>query len=235
VVIEETALYQPIRAYLEGQGYDVKGEVEHCDLVARRGEEPPLIVELKTRLNLELVLQAADRLRLTESVYIAFPEGAPLWRRQWRRLRALCRRLGIGIITLDGSALRVNVRLDPLPYRPKRHTVRTHRLLAEFKHRVGDMNEGGVTRKPLMTAYRQDALRCAAVLADQPLSLAEIRDASRVLRAGSILQKDHYGWFERIRRGHYRLSPKGVQALRRHAAVIAELSDCEAGLSTESC
>jgi len=223
VAIWETVLYAPICSYLKNQGYEVKGEVEHCDLVAIRGDEPPLIVELKTKLNLELILQAADRLILTESVYIAFPASAALWRRNWRRVRLLCRRLGIGIMTLDGRAFRVNVRLDPLPYRPIGSQVRRHRLLAEFERRVGDANIGGVTRKPIMTLYRQDALRCVVALADGPLSIADVREASQVTRAGGILQKDHYGWFERVRRGHYRLSQKGVNASIGYANVISEL------------
>ena len=55
------------------QGYEVKGEVRGCDLVARRGDEPPVIVELKLRFNLALVLQGIDRLALSERVYLAVP------------------------------------------------------------------------------------------------------------------------------------------------------------------
>ncbi len=207
----------------------MQGEVEHCDLVAKRGDEPVVVVELKTTLNLELILQAADRLTLTESVYIAFPASAPLWRRHWRRVRVLCRRLGIGLITFDGDALEVNVRLDPQPYRPRHSRVRRHRLLAEFDHRVAGANVGGVTRHPLMTAYRQDALRCVASLMDEPRSLGEIREVSEVARAGGILQKDHYGWFERVSRGIYRLSPKGAEASERYAQVIAQLLNSRGG------
>ncbi len=224
VALREVDLYPPLCAYLTRQGYNVKGEVERCDLVAVRGQEPPLIVELKTRLTLELVLQAADRLSLTESVYVAFPAGASLWRRHFRRVRALCRRLGIGIITLDGSALRVNVRLDPLPYQPRESKVRRHRLLAEFEQRVGDPNVGGVTGQPLMTVYRQDALRCVVALAHGPCALADIRQFSQVPHAARILQKNHYGWFERVRRGHYRLSPKGVIAASHYEQAIKEIS-----------
>ncbi len=46
----ETELYAPVKAYLEQLGYEVRGEVRHCDLVAVREEEPPLIVELKKKL-----------------------------------------------------------------------------------------------------------------------------------------------------------------------------------------
>ena len=219
----ETALYPPVRDYLRRQGYDVKGEIEHCDLVAVRGDEPPVIVELKVRLNLELLLQAADRLAITDSVYIAFPSSAPLWRRQWRRVRGLCRRLGLGILTLDDPPSKVTARLDPAPYRPRGSRPRSRRLLAEFEHRVGDPNLGGSTRRPLITAYRQDALRCATALAGGSLTVADLRAASGVERAAGILQKDHYGWFERVQRGVYRLSPKGRKVPTKYADAVREL------------
>ncbi|MFK8016451.1 MAG: hypothetical protein AB8G17_13545, partial [Gammaproteobacteria bacterium] len=44
----ETDLYAPVKTLLEQQGYTVKGEIGKCDVVAVRGEEPPVIVELKT-------------------------------------------------------------------------------------------------------------------------------------------------------------------------------------------
>lgn len=223
-MLKETDLYAPVCRYLKNQGYEVKAEVKHCDVVAIRGDEPPLIVELKTRLNLELILQAADRLSLSEQVYIAFPASAPLWRRHWRRVRDLCRRLGVGIITLSDKSRQLKVRLDPAPYRPRGSRTRQHRLLAEFEHRVGDNNVGGSTRQKIMTAYRQDALRCAVALADGTQQLAEIREQTTLSRAGSILQKDHYGWFERIQRGHYQLTPKGRHALQEYADVVVQLS-----------
>ena len=47
--VGEAALYGPVKRFLEALGYEVKGEVRGCDLVARRGDEPPVIVELKLR------------------------------------------------------------------------------------------------------------------------------------------------------------------------------------------
>jgi len=69
----ETTLYAPVKAFLERRGYVVKGEVGGCDLVARRGDEPAVVVELKLRFSLGLVLQGVDRLALTERVYLAVP------------------------------------------------------------------------------------------------------------------------------------------------------------------
>ncbi len=72
---DEADLYQPVKLFLEGQGYDVKGEVRGCDVVARRGDEKLLIVELKLRFNLQLVLQGVERLALTDQVYLAVPRA----------------------------------------------------------------------------------------------------------------------------------------------------------------
>ena len=43
----ETSLYAPVKTLLESQGYEVKAEVRGCDVVAVRGDEAPVIVELK--------------------------------------------------------------------------------------------------------------------------------------------------------------------------------------------
>jgi hypothetical protein len=100
----ETELYAPVKSFFEQQGYSVRGEVHHCDLVAIRGEEQPIIVELKRYFSIPLLLQAIDRLRLSRSVYVAFelpnkgraPHGA-----SWPELRKLCQMLGIGMITVQ--------------------------------------------------------------------------------------------------------------------------------------
>ena len=95
----------PVKAFLEGQGYDVKGEVRGCDVVGTRGGEPPVIVELKRRFNLAPLLQGVDRLSLTDRVYLrrARPHGrrdpgASVYRRMCARL---CRRLGLGLMTVE--------------------------------------------------------------------------------------------------------------------------------------
>ena len=64
-----------MKAFLEGQGYAVKGEIGPCDIVAVREGNDPVVVELKERLTLALILQAVDRLRVSPAVYIAFRIG----------------------------------------------------------------------------------------------------------------------------------------------------------------
>ena len=94
--MRETELYPPVKAFLEAQGYEVKGEVEGCDLVAVRGDhEAPVIVELKTSFTVGLVFQGIARQGVTDNVYLGVP---PFSERTTRRKDALslCRRLGLG-------------------------------------------------------------------------------------------------------------------------------------------
>ena len=222
----EAALYSPVKQFLQRQGYEVKGEVRGCDLVARRGDEPPVIVELKLRFNLPLVLQGVDRLALTERVYLAVPRperhtrGGPLAPER-PEIRKLCRRLGLGLILVGLTRKTVEILEEPVPYRPRAAKSRALRLLDEFSRRIGDANVGGVVGVPLVTAYRQDALRCARALAlGGPMRVGALRTASEVPRAARILQRNVYGWFDRIERGTYRLTPEGDQALSRFAEAI---------------
>ena len=64
-----------------------------------------------------------------------------------------------------------------------------------------------------MTAYRQEALRCAARLEAGPAPLRAIRADGDVPQAARILQTNVYGWFERVGRGVYALSADGRRAL----------------------
>jgi len=220
-------LYGPVKRFLEGCGYEVKGEIHGCDLVARRGDEPSVIVELKLRFTLALVLQGIDRLALSERVYVAVPRPPRRARGVMPDappIRRLCRRLGLGLILVGHNA--VAIVEEPVPYRPRPAAKRAARLIAEFDRRVGDMNVGGRNRAPIVTAYRQDALRVAGALAAKgPMRVAELRAFTGVVDAASILQRDVYGWFVRLRRGTYALSDRGHAALGQFAEAVAALAN----------
>jgi hypothetical protein len=207
----ESDLYAPVKALLEGQGYVVKGEVRGCDVVAVRGQEPPVVVELKRAFGLGLVLQGVDRLALTDLVYLAVGQ----WPKQMKNVKKLCRRLGLGFIVVAQD--KADVVLDPVPYVPRQNKRKAGRMLGEHARRVGDPNLGGqAMRAPLMTAYRQEALRCAELLAEKgPMKVAALRAACNSPKAAQILQQDVYGWFERVERGVYAITPKGREGLER--------------------
>ena len=56
----ETDLYEPVRRFLEEEGYTVQAEVKGCDVAAVKNGHL-VIVELKKAFNLRLVYQARSR------------------------------------------------------------------------------------------------------------------------------------------------------------------------------
>ncbi|PVB59572.1 hypothetical protein DCO57_21640 [Labrenzia sp. 011] len=211
----ETDLYLPVKTFLESQGYEVKAEVGAADIVACREGEDPVIVELKTGFTLSLFHQAVDRQSITDAVYVAVARGpGKRFLASLKNNIKLARRLGIGVITVRLEDGFIEVPLDPAPFTPRKSKTRKARLLREFSRRVGDPNTGGSTRVTLVTAYRQDAIRCAEYLhANGPSRGADVARATGVSRATRMMADDHYGWFERVDRGVYGLTPKGQEAV----------------------
>ena len=224
--MRETDLYAPVKAFLEEQGYAVKGEVGAVDVMALRGEEPPVIVELKTGFSLTLFHQGVDRQAVTPHVYLCVPDVAG--RRGLSALRAnlkLARRLGLGILTVRAADGLVTVHCDPGPFRPRLQAKPRARLLREFAARAGDPNAGGSVRAGLVTAYRQDAVRIARHLAGTDRARGrDVKAATGVARATTILRANHYGWFERLGTGVYGLSPAGRAALETASGTTADES-----------
>lgn len=213
--MRETSLYLPVKRFLEAQGFSVKGEIGNCDLVALKDGEPPIVVigEMKLSFNLELVLQAVDRAAAADEVWlVARTSLNGNGRESDKRFRHLCRRLGFGMLSVspDGD---VSVLVSPISPMPRKDTRKRARLVAEHRRRQGDPAVGGSTRAPVMTAYRQEALVCAAALATGPLRPRDLRPTAP--KAAQILRDNYYGWFERTERGIYALNEAGHAALQR--------------------
>ncbi len=224
--IRETDLYEPVKKLLESQGYMVKGEIGAADIVAMRGGEEPVVVELKTGFSLSLFHQAVERLALCDLVYVAVPRNSTKgFHKLVKRNLALCRRLGIGLLTvrlMDGF---VEIHCDPGPYNPRQSKVKKARLLREFARRQGDTTKGGSARHTMLTAYRQDALRCLAHLsANGPTKASHLRDATGVEKAREIMASDHYGWFEPQGKGVYAITERGEAALSEFAPALAAMA-----------
>jgi hypothetical protein len=211
----ETSLYLPVKSFLEEAGYVVKGEVGGCDLVGLSNDDPPVVVvaELKLSFNLELILQAVDRATISNEVWIAARiSSSGRGRESDKRYRNLCRRLGVGMLGISDAG-EVSVIVGSVSPMPRTDLKRRSRLMREHQKRRGDPVLGGSTRTPIMTAYRQQALACAATLTAGPLRVRDIR--TNVPDAGKILLSNVYGWFERLDRGVYALTEAGRIALQR--------------------
>lgn len=213
---KEADLYPPLKQFLEGQGYEVKGEVGHCDVVAVRGTEPPLVVELKLAFNLSVLLQVVERLSLTGTVYVGVPVATAVLAKRRKAVLKLLRMLGLGLIIIDPELGVVDVVLDPAEYKPRVVKQSQQRLLREFTKRVGDPNVGGqAMRSGMMTAYRQSALRIGRYLQQHgPSKAAAVAAALEEPKARDIMYRDVYGWFEPVARGVYQLSPQGGIAVQ---------------------
>jgi hypothetical protein len=210
----ETSLYLPVKAFLEGLGYSVKGEVGPCDLVGVRAGDPTVVVigELKLTFNLELILQGVDRLSLGDEVWLAARLSARgKGRESDPRYRNLCRRLGLGLLGVAASG-QVDVVVSPVAPTPHKDPKRRSRLVEEHRRRQGDPVIGGGTRRPVMTAYRQQALACAAAMTEGSQRPRDLKPSCP--DAQKILHRNVYGWFEKTGRGVYALTEAGRAALR---------------------
>jgi hypothetical protein len=214
---KEADLYPPIKAYLQQQGYDVKGEVGAADVVGRKGDDV-VIVELKTGFSLALFHQGIERLSVTDSVYLAVPAGG-----KNKALKAnvkLARRAGLGVMTVRLRDGLIEVLADPGPYAARQSKKKKTRLLRAFDRLQGDPNAGGATRHGIVTGYRQDALRCARFLAVHgPSKGAQVKEWAEVPLATRIMADDHYGWFTRVERGVYALTDAGRKGLADYGDV----------------
>jgi hypothetical protein len=238
--VAETVLYDPVRDWLVANGYTVRAEVRDCDVVAVRGDEL-VAIELKTTLGLALLAQAARRQRHADSVYVAVPRPSNRgrWLARARDTLHLLRRLELGLLLVAGRGRRgpaVEVVLHPLPFQRRRRAAERRAVLTEVAGRSGDYNRGGSSRTALVTAYREGALRVACGLehlgAAAPRSLRALGTGERTL---AILSDNVYGWFERVARGVYRLSPRGAAALADYPALVPRLrADLAARAASQS-
>ena len=215
-------MYEPIKRHFQNLGYVVKGEVGAADVMAVRGNEPAIIIELKLGFSLTLFHQATERLRISDHVYVAVvrPEG----KFGYKRLKLnqnLCRRLGLGLLTLRVRDQFVELHCMPEQYNPRKSAKKSKQIMKLFERLDGDPNSGGATRHGLVTGYRQDALKCATFLAISGASRgAVVAKETGVESATSLMRNNVYGWFDKVEQGVYALNSNGKKGLTDWADVI---------------
>lgn len=214
--VQETDLYRPIQTLFATEGYEVYGEVKDCDMVGVKGEEL-VVIELKLTLSVDLLIQAAKRQRLTDQVYIAIPKPKHrLNSRKWADKCHLIRRLELGLIVVSGLGKRAkaDVIIRPAAF-DRRKSIAQSKLkraaiFKEIEGRSADFNVGGSNRTKIMTAYKESCIHIACCLKEfGPLSPKQLIQMGTGDKTSSILVKNYYRWFDRIKRGTYELSDKG--------------------------
>jgi len=230
--ILEKDLYQPVYDYFKELGYDVHGEVKDCDITAKKGDEL-IIIELKRNMSVELLIQAAKRQRITENVYIAIPKPRyGIYTKKWKDLCFIARRLELGLITvsLKDGAKQVNVVFEPRPFDRRKSMQllgkKRKNIISEIDGRHGSYNIGGISRTKIMTAYRENAIHIACCLKKYgQLSPRKLKELGTGEKTRSILEKNFYGWFERVERGVYKLSDTGHEVFSMYPELSSYYSN----------
>jgi hypothetical protein len=213
--MKESDMYRHVKMLFEEKGFSVKSEVSHVDVTAVRGDELVLI-EMKNEISLKLIIQAVKRQMMCASVYAAVPKP-PYKKRMSKSFKDkeyLLRRLEIGLILVSPQS--AEIVSEPQAFSRDKSISsgrrKKKRLLSEFNERSGDYNTGGVARTRIFTAYRERVLKIACLIREnKEMRLRDIVEKSSIKDAPRIVSRNYYGWFERVSRGVYALSDKGVK------------------------
>lgn len=226
--MSEKDLFYPLKQYFENMNYTVEGEVKDCDILVKAGQEY-MAIELKLDFNLKLILQATERQKLFEMVYVAIPvQKVKLNSKAYRQKLHLLKRLGIGLILVHPVTCEVQVVSQPVEISRSKAMAnskkKTQRTILEFEKRIIKNNVGGVSRSKITTAFRQVCYQILVALKDGPKTAAqiEIEDVDKKGIYG-ILYRNIYGWFEKQGQGMYGISDAGKKILTKDAEMIEKI------------
>ena len=213
----ETELYLPVKGYLEELGFKVDAEVKGCDIVASINSKI-IIVELKNRFSLKLLYQAVERQEISKTVYVAIGNRTTKqYPADIDKMKKLLVRLNIGLLIVHFriSSTFVEPVLEPQQIQTGINKKKRAGLLKELDGRYHNFNIGGSpSSKKQITTYMLNTIQIAVMLnvlgQSSPSSLIKSGSSSNTQ---SILAQNFYGWFERTKRGIYKLNSDGRKAL----------------------
>jgi len=219
--MDERAMFPVIKAELKRRGFEVQAEVTDVDIVAMKNKTP-LIVEMKQALSITLIYQGIKRMTMSDYVYLAIPKPTDkvLKSRNFKEKKAIVRYVGLGLMLVDLEKSHITYILDPATRAPAKDARRTRKMHEEFALRKTALNEAGVTKTKIITAYRELALRILDCLRDGPQPIKALVATTKDIKTARILQDNHYGWFERVERGVYQMTKAGTEALTVYADVL---------------
>jgi hypothetical protein len=222
----EKEMFPILKTAIESQGYEVKAEVLNADLVGKK-DDYLIVVEMKTALTTKLIYQGLKRSHISDYVYLAIPKPSQqvLKSSNFKEKQTIVRRLELGLILVDMKAKGVEYILDPTTYHFKKNKKKRRKLLKEFSLRQTSLNVGGVTKTKIITAYRELALLILDALKYESKSTQYLRTYTGRKKVTNILQKNYYGWFERISRGVYTITETGRKALETYHDAIIQIKE----------
>jgi len=229
----ERDMYEPLREYLTGCGFEVRSEVNTCDLVAKRSDYL-VVVEMKRHLSFDLLEQAVERQSYADAVYVCTPKPAGFKNdKKWRSKLRVLKRLGLGLLLVGkiGSLHLVEEALAPEQVSlPRTSPKKRLALCKEFANRRLDLNTGGTHSVPLVTAYRETALYLVFLLDTHgPLAAKDLRRlGGHPRKTTPILHANYYGWFDKSSDKTFTLTDAGKAALTEYAPLIRAFREGDA-------
>ena len=137
--------------------------------------------------------------------------------------------LGIGLLVVSKQTKIVELYNEPVIVELERFKTRNKRkkniIQEEFNKRSLKCTTGGVTRKTIMTAYKENVLRIVNALFQMNgrASTKQIREVTHIENATSILYNNFNDYFKNVAKGIYELTPRGFQAYEEYYEIIKRL------------
>ena len=234
---KETDLHEPVKKWLESQGCETRSEVKSIDMVGILGDLL-ISVEMKLKLNLEVINQAVERQSVSDLVYIAvLHDYKSVETKRFKMTLLTLKRLRIGLLLVNFRAS------EPVVYecvKPENYDFerslrmkakKRNAIISEFNKRSGDFNKAGTSRSKIMTAYKEQCILVAFYMNENGyMRASEFKACGMETRkVSSIFNSNYNGWFSRQEKGVYGLTEKGLSALDEYEDVIAFLTSKEGG------
>ena len=207
----EKELFLPTRLYFEKQGFSVDGEVKNCDLVAIKNDIV-VVAELKKTFNISLVYQLMERKNSTPYVYAVIFRPKNFREKKTKQMLKLIKLLGVGLLVVSDTSGIIEEIVTPNNDNTgiKVNTEKRNTVSKEFNKRDFKENTGGVNRKKILTAYRENSI--AALCVADTYGVVETRKVKDNIK--KAVQSNYYDWFYRIKKGIYGTTEKGIQAIK---------------------
>ena len=226
--LSETEMYAPIKDLLASQGFNVKGEVNNCDIAAERDGEL-WVVEMKLHFNIKLLYQAIERMKITPYVFIAVPKPKRINNKDFATAKKILKKLELGLITVSFAEQKHTADIIFFPCEAKQNVPvtksqreKTALVINEMDSRIGD-TAGGSTKTKINTAYRERVIEIACCLREHgEASAAQLKNIYGCMeKTYSALRANYYGWFINTKKGVYALNDAGRMYLDDNAGDAA--------------
>ncbi len=208
MIKNESEMYAPVRDYFESMGFKVDAEVRSCDIVATR-DDIVVICELKRGFTIELMYQIVQRKKMTPYVYAVIPRPKNMRSRVFLKKIEILKALDCGLLVVLNTTKRVDMILPPRGVDTSAKKIRRKSIEKEVEVRKTSLNIGGQTRRKIVTAHRESVIAALCYIE----KYGEIKTIDCKDNIKNVLQKNHYDWFVRVRKGVYTMNERGRKAL----------------------